>query len=149
MHAHLLRRVRARRPRCSLDSEPWLGQEQGRTYLRPAQGKCLHCYFCFVDDEFGLSYLRVPTWAPFGLQIYCNGHSALTRSLTREGIEFAQEDNAFLRLANLARAQALADGFAQDDWHWSLRSAPRKSSPAWRWLTNGCSATRRGRSCRC
>jgi len=62
----------------------------------------------------------VPTWAPFGLQIYCSGHSALTRSLTREGIEFAQEDNAFLRIADLARAQALADGFAQDDWHWMV-----------------------------
>ena len=75
-----------------------------------------------------------------------NGHSALARSLRREGIEFVQEDNAFLRVADLARAQALADAFnperlhrrlkryahwlcpvadvfAQDDWHWSIRQA--------------------------
>jgi hypothetical protein len=71
---------------------------------------------------------------------------SLARSLRRENIEFVQEDNAFLRVANLPRAQALADGFnpeqlhrrltryahwlcpvadvfAQDDWHWSIRQA--------------------------
>ena len=65
----------------------------------------------------GLCDLRVPTWAPFGLQFYCNGHSALARSLRREGIEFVQEDNAFLRVADLARAQALADSFNPEQLH--------------------------------
>jgi len=40
----------------------------------------------------------VPTWAPFGLQFDGNGHSARARALKREGIDFAQEDNAFLRV---------------------------------------------------
>ncbi|MEO7852088.1 MAG: MarR family transcriptional regulator [Rubrivivax sp.] len=125
---------------------PWLDKSNGHVFLRPAQGKCLHYYFYFIDEDFGLCYLRVPTWAPFGLQFYCNGHSALARSLRREGIDFAQEDNAFLRIADLQRAQALADSFnpeqlhgrlrryahwlcpvadvfAQDDWHWSIRQA--------------------------
>ena len=124
--------------------KPWHDKTSGKTFLRPEQGKCLHYYFYFIDEEFGLCYLRVPTWAPFGLQFYCNGHSALARSLRREGIEFVQEDNAFLRVADLARAQALADAFnperlhrrlkryahwlcpvadvfVQDDWHWSIR----------------------------
>lgn len=123
--------------------KPWHDKTSGKTFLRPEQGKCLHYYFYFIDEEFGLCYLRVPTWAPFGLQFYCNGHSALARSLRREGIEFVQEDNAFLRVADLARAQALADAFnperlhrrlkryahwlcpvadvfVQDDWHWSI-----------------------------
>ena len=126
--------------------KPWHDKTSGKTFLRPEQGKCLHYYFYFIDEEFGLCYLRVPTWAPFGLQFYCNGHSALARSLRREGIEFVQEDNAFLRVADLARAQALADAFnpehlhrrltryahwlcpvadvfVQDDWHWSIRQA--------------------------
>jgi hypothetical protein len=30
--------------------------------------KCLHYCFYFIDEEFGLCYLRVPTWAPFRLQ---------------------------------------------------------------------------------
>ncbi len=37
----------------------------------------------------GLCYLRVPTWAPFGLQFYCNGHGAVARALKREGIGFS------------------------------------------------------------
>src|SRR5574337_13971 len=126
--------------------KPWLDKANGHVFLRPDSGKCLHYYFYFIDERLGLCYLRVPTWAPFGLQFYCNGHSALARSLQREGIDFVQEDNAFVRIADLGRAQALADAFspdelhrrikryahwlcpvadvfAQDDWHWSIRQA--------------------------
>jgi hypothetical protein len=125
--------------------KPWHDKSSGKTYLRPDSGKCLHYYFYLIDEELGLCYLRVPTWAPFGLQFYCNGHSALARTLTREGIEFLQQDNAFLRIADIERAQALADGFSPDvlhrrldryaqwlcpvldvfgqDYHWSIRQA--------------------------
>ncbi len=60
--------------------KPWHDKGSGKTYLRPDQGKCLHDYFHFIDEELWLCYLRVPTWAPFGLQFYCNGHSALART---------------------------------------------------------------------
>jgi hypothetical protein len=125
--------------------KPWHNKSSGKTYLRHDQGKCLHYYFYFIDEELGLCYLRVPTWAPFSLQFYCNGHSALAMTLKREGIEYAQADNAFLRIANLDRAQALADAFSPDvlhqrldryaqwlcpvmdvfrqDYHWSIRQA--------------------------
>ncbi len=124
--------------------KPWMDKRNGHMYLRPTQGKCLHYYAYFLDEELGLVYLRIPTWAPFGLQFYCNGHSALACALRQEGIEFVQEDNAFLRIANIERAQTLADAFGPDalhqrlthyanwlcpvaevfgqtDWHWSLR----------------------------
>jgi len=94
--------------------EPWYDKASGKTYLRPLLGKCLHYYFYFIDEALRLCFLRVPTWAPFSLQFYCNGHSALVRSLAREEIEFVQEDNAFLRVSDLQRAQALADAFSPD-----------------------------------
>jgi len=96
---------------------PWHDKATGKTYLRGDTGKCLHYYFYFIDEELGLCYLRVPTWAPFGLQFYCNGHSALAQSLKREGIDFAQADNAFLRIDDLPRAQALADALSPDVLH--------------------------------
>lgn len=96
---------------------PWHDKVTGKTYLRGDTGKCLHYYFYFIDEELGLCYLRVPTWAPFGLQFYCNGHSALAQSLKREGTGFAQADNAFLRIDNLPRAQALADALSPDLLH--------------------------------
>jgi hypothetical protein len=99
---------------------PWHDQASGKTYLRGDTGKCLHYYFYFIDEELGLCYLRGPTWAPFGLQFYCNGHSALAQSLKREGIGFAQADNAFVRIDNLHRAQALADALSPDVLHQRL-----------------------------
>src|SRR5208283_5885375 len=71
----------------------------------------------FIDGELGLVYLRVPTWAPFRLQFYCNGHSWLARQLAAQGIGFTAADNAFVRIDDWARAQALADGLSPDRLH--------------------------------
>jgi hypothetical protein len=97
--------------------KPWHDKQTHQTYLRPESGKCLHYYFYFIDAELGLIYLRVPTWAPFRLQFYCNGHSRLARQLTAEGIGFSMADNAFVRIADWQRAQDLADGFSPDQLH--------------------------------
>ena len=109
--------------------QPWHDKLRGKTYLKPIPGKCLHYYFYFIDGELGLCYLRVPTWAPFGLQFYCNGHSALARALTREGIDYFQQDNAFLRIADLARAQQLADAFSPDLLHGRLDEYAQRFCP--------------------
>ena len=48
-------------------------------------GKCLHYYFYFIDADLGLCYLRVPTWSPFRLQFYCNGHNVLAANWRKPG----------------------------------------------------------------
>ena len=96
---------------------PWHDKQSHRTFLRPDTGKCLHYYFYFMDADLGRIYLRVPTWAPFRLQFYCNGHSWLARQLTAEGIGFTTADNAFVRIDDWQRAQELADGFSPDLLH--------------------------------
>ncbi len=97
--------------------KPWHDKASGKTYLRPDSGKCLHYYFYFIDEQLGLCYLRVPTWCPFRLQFYCNGHSWLARKLAAAGIEFTLADNAFVQMADLERAQALADSLTADELH--------------------------------
>jgi len=62
-------------------------------------------------------YVRVPTWCPFRLQIYCNGHSWLARQLTAAGIDYTMADNAFIRIEDWARAQQLADSLSPDVLH--------------------------------
>ncbi|MDO8672465.1 MAG: MarR family transcriptional regulator, partial [Dehalococcoidia bacterium] len=74
---------------------PWHDKSTGRTTLRYKDGKCLHYYFYCIDTEFGLCYLRVPTWAPFRLQFYCNGHNWLADQLSKAGIDYTRLDNAF------------------------------------------------------
>src|SRR6516225_9714997 len=70
--------------------EPWHDKRTGKTFLRYKDAKCLHYYFYFVDAQLGLCYLRVPTWAPFRLQFYCNGHNWLANRLKEAGIAFQQ-----------------------------------------------------------
>lgn len=96
---------------------PWHDKQTHKSFLRPDTGKCLHYYFYFMDDELGLIYLRVPTWCPFRLQFYCNGHRWLARKLAAAGIGFVLADNAFVRIDDWERAQALADAFSPDDLH--------------------------------
>ena len=91
---------------------PWHDKRTGKTGLKPTEAKCLHYYFYFIHPALGLCYLRVPTWAPFRLQLYCNGHHVLARQLTRAGIAYPLLDNAFVDMADWARAQTLADTWA-------------------------------------
>jgi hypothetical protein len=96
---------------------PWHDKPSHTTFLRPDTGECLHYYFYFMDAALGLIYLRVPTWAPFRLQFYCNGHGWLARRMTAEGIGYTTADNAFVRVDDWQRAQDLADGFSPDLLH--------------------------------
>jgi hypothetical protein len=97
--------------------KPWHDKRTHQSYLRPDSSQCLHDYFYFMDEELGLIHLRVPTWSPFRLQFYCNGHSRLARQLAAEDIAFAAADNGFIRIADWQRAQDLADGFSPDQLH--------------------------------
>ena len=96
---------------------PWHDKASGKTFVRPDSGKCLHYYFYFMDAALGLVYLRVPTWAPFRLQFYCNGHSWLARQMTAAGIGYTMADNAFVRIDDWQRAQQLADALSPDQLH--------------------------------
>ena len=108
---------------------PWHDKASGRTYVTSVSGKCLHYYFYFSDAELGLCYLRVPTWAPFRLQFYCNGHNVLAAQLTQAGIAFEQADNTFLRIADLDRANQLAAAVDVKAWHAKLDAYARQYCP--------------------
>jgi hypothetical protein len=97
--------------------QPWHDKQTHKTSVRPDSGKCLHDYFYVMDGDLGLVYLRVPTWAPFRLQFYCNGHSWLARRLAAEGIGFTAADNAFVHIDDWQRAQELADKLSPDRLH--------------------------------
>jgi hypothetical protein len=100
--------------------KPWHDKRTGRTYLKPDDGKCLHYYVYFIDEDLGLCSLRVPTWCPFRLQFYCNGHSVLARQMSKRNIEYQVLDNAFGWIADFARAQKLAEEFRVEMLHRKL-----------------------------
>jgi hypothetical protein len=108
---------------------PWHDKKTGQTYLKGRMGQCLHYYFYFVDEQLGLCYLRVPTWAPFRLQFYFNGHSWLARQLDKKGIGYTLQDNAFLRIDYFSKAQTLVDQFDVKKLHRRLDQYARKFCP--------------------
>ncbi|MBI4741526.1 MAG: hypothetical protein HY777_08300 [Betaproteobacteria bacterium] len=132
---------------------PWHDKGAGKTCLKATRGKCPHYCFCVIDDddELGLRYLRVPTLTTFNLRFYRNGHSVLARALSHEGIDHLPQDNAFSRIAEVARAQELADAFSPgllhrrpdhyaqqfcpvfdvfgQVYHWSLRQVEHSTDP--------------------
>lgn len=90
---------------------PWHDKASHKTFLKGTQGKCLHYYFYFNDPDVGFGYARVPTWCPFQLQVYLNGHSILAKELTKQGISFTLLDNAFDYIADFKKAQTICDNF--------------------------------------
>jgi DNA-binding transcriptional ArsR family regulator len=108
---------------------PWHDKTTHKTTLKHKDGKCLHYYFYFIDKDFGLCYLRVPTWAPFRLQFYCNGHNWLAAKLRSEGIGFAQMDNTFTSIDDWGRAGELANMFPVEDLHRVLDNAVKAFCP--------------------
>lgn len=109
---------------------PWHDKTTGKTYLRPDEGKCLHYYFYFIDEELGLCYVRVPTWCPFRLQIYLNGHHRLACRLKRKQIGHTRLDNAFLGIEDFERTQQIADDWPVEKLHRKLDGWAERYCPA-------------------
>lgn len=109
--------------------KPWHDKNTHRTFLKPDSGKCLHYYFYFIDEELGLSYVRVPTWSPFRLQIYFNGHNWLAGKLTKAGIEHRLADNAFVQIADFAAAQNMVDELSVARLHRALDRFAQRYCP--------------------
>ena len=109
--------------------KPWYDKATGRTFLKYDSGKCLHYYFYFMDKDYGLCYLRVPTWCPFRLQFYFNGHNLLANKLSKAGIGYELRENAFLSFDDWKKAQELSDNIRVEDLHEVLDILARKYCP--------------------
>jgi hypothetical protein len=117
--------------------QPWHDKRTHETFLKPTSGKCLHYYFYFIDEQLGLCYLRVPTWCPFRLQFYFNGHNWLARQLDRAGIGYSLLDNALVEIDDFEAAQQIADGFSIRSLHRALDRFARRYCPVIRQLGVG------------
>lgn len=101
---------------------PWYDKSSGKSFLKGRSGKCLHFYVYFIDPDWGLCYLRIPTWAPFRMQFYCNGHNRLSAALSKAGISHRQLDNLILDVADYPRAQELSDALKVEELHHRLEA---------------------------
>ena len=107
-------------------------KKTGRSYLKLTSGKCLHYYFYIVDKQYGLCYLRVPTWCPFQLQFYFNAHNWLANEMDKAGIRYEQKDNTFTHISDYAAAQQLSDKLDVRQLHTVLNRLCDTYCPAYR-----------------
>jgi hypothetical protein len=92
---------------CCNTYNPWHDKPTKKTFLKPDTSKCLHYYIYFIDDLMGFGYIRIPTWCPFRLQIYFNGHNFLAGKLKAAGIKYTMVDNAFDSISDPVKAQEI------------------------------------------
>ena len=116
--------------------KPWHDKKTHTTSLKTVPGKCLHYYFYFITAELGLCYLRVPTWAPFRLQFYCNGHNLLASALNKKNIDFQMLDNVFVQIDDFDKAQKLADDISAKRIHRQLDGIVKQYCPIVRHFAN-------------
>lgn len=117
--------------------KPWYDKNNGKTFLKHTEAKCLHYYFYFIVKDLGLCYMRVPTWAPFRLQFYFNGHNQLAGKMDKQGIGYTQMDNSFLNIDDFAKAQGLADNIEVGSLQNTLNQFAEKFCPVIRHFSCG------------
>ncbi|MGH2733965.1 MAG: hypothetical protein ACRDKZ_00170 [Actinomycetota bacterium] len=59
-----------------------------------------HWYFYLWDDRWGPAFVKLSTYAPFGLWISANGNEWAKRELARAGIAFTELDNGLRDVAD-------------------------------------------------
>ena len=112
--------------------EPWHNKQTGKTYLKGSIGKCLTYYFYFIDELLGLCYVRVPTWLPFRLQIYFNGHNWFASKLKESGINYKMLDNAFIEIQDWDKANEIVKSFKVEELHQRLNKFAATYCPVYK-----------------
>lgn len=92
----------------------------------------MHYYFYFIDPRVGLGYVRVPTWFPFRLQVYINGHNLLASELKLARINYTMIDNAFDSIQDAAKAQELSDKISIEKLHRKLEEFAWQFCPVYK-----------------
>ncbi len=109
--------------------KPWHDKKTHRTFLKYDNSKGLHYYFYFIHKTLGLCYVRVPTWCPFRLQVYFNGHNWLAAELKKQHIKFQLIDNAFVNISDFEKAQSIAESLQSEQIHRILDDFAKRYCP--------------------
>jgi hypothetical protein len=119
-------------PCCSFDIQR--NREKKILELVSRWRKGLHVYHYYQHRQFGLMHMRLQTWFPFNLWCCINGREWLARQLDQAGIGYSKRENCLVSVADVARAQALAQQQVQTDWVRVLEPIAAQVHPLYRRL---------------
>jgi len=102
-----------------------------------------HYYFYIDDADFGPLFLKVCSYAPWGMKLCLNGHEWAKRQLEKQKIAYEALDNGFLSCADPEQLQQICDSLGPEQIEgafqkWSkriplpLRAEDRAAGYDWR-----------------
>jgi hypothetical protein len=71
-------------------------------------------YFYILDPEFGPSFIKICTYAPWNARVWLNGHEWAKRQALRDGLGFTELHNGFASCSDAGRLQAVCDSLASE-----------------------------------
>ncbi len=71
-----------------------------------------HYYFYILDRDFGPSFIKLCSYAPFSGRVWLNGHEWVKHQLQKQGIAFTSLDNCLLSASDPTRVQQVSDHFS-------------------------------------
>jgi hypothetical protein len=74
-----------------------------------------HYYFYIDDADFGPLFLKVCSYAPWGIKLCLNGHEWAKRQLAKKRIAYEALDNGFLSCADPGKLQQICDSLGPED----------------------------------
>jgi len=90
-------------------------------------------YYFYLDDaEWGECFIKVCSYAPWGLKVYLNGHEWLKRQLTRRGIAYEPLDNGIRSSEDAARVQDRGHARCPEDRRRRSQVAPPPAASLYR-----------------
>jgi hypothetical protein len=100
--------------------------------IKKTRSRFTHYYFYIRDAVAGPMLIRVGSYLPFQITCYLNGHSFIEQELSKAGIRYKKNDNAFVSVEDPTLLQAAADRLSHDIIrdrieYWSLIVGPKFS----------------------
>ena len=77
---------------------------------------CVNHYYFYIDDaDFGPMFIRVCSYAQWGIKLCLNGHEWANRQLAKKGVVYEALDNGFLSCADPKKLQEICDSLGPED----------------------------------
>lgn len=87
----------------------------GFLYQRDKTVHVNHYYFYIDDREFGPAFIKVCSYAPWGVKVCLNGHEWVKRQMDKRGIGYEALDNGFLSCEDPKELQRRCDALGPRD----------------------------------
>jgi len=86
----------------------------GFEYERDKSVYVNHYYFYIDDEDFGPVFIKICSYAPWGIKVCINGHEWAKRQTDKAGVKFETLDNGFLSCDNPNKLQEICDSLSPE-----------------------------------